>query len=69
MEIHKFKTTAKCQGCVAKIRPFLNQIVPENQWIFDLSDPDRILTVQGDYSDEKIIQALQKAGFKAEMLK
>lgn len=69
METRKFKTTAKCQGCVAKIKPFLNQIISEDQWAFDLSGTDKILTVQSDCPEKKIIQALQKAGFKAEILK
>lgn len=68
METRKFKTTAKCQGCVAKIRPFLNEILAEDQWAFDLSGTDKILTVESDCPDEKIIQAIQKAGFKAETL-
>ena len=56
--MRKYKTTAKCQGCVAKIAPFLNEIMTQDQWSIDLSTPDNV-----------ILEALQKAGFKGELLK
>lgn len=67
--MRKYKTTAKCQGCIAKIAPFLNEIMTQDQWSIDLSTPDKILTVTSDCPDNVILEALQKAGFKGELLK
>jgi len=65
MEKTKFKTNIKCSACVAKVTPYLNEVAGENNWQVDLIDPARTLTV--DNSDEKkIVEALQKAGYKAE---
>lgn len=65
MQTRQFKTTAKCQGCVAKIKPYLNAIMPEEQWSFDLSGAEKILNVTTALPDEAIITAVEKAGFKA----
>ncbi len=69
METRKFKTTAKCQGCVSRIKPYLDKILPENTWAFDLTGPVKILTVTADCPEEIILKAVQDAGFKAEPLK
>jgi hypothetical protein len=37
-------------------------------WQVDLTDPTRILTVKADVSDQKVIDALKKAGYKARRL-
>ena len=52
METKKFKTNAKCRGCVAKIAESL----------------DKILSVTSDQSDAVIIKAVSDAGFKAEKI-
>lgn len=66
METAKFKTTMKCAGCVAKATPFLNEALGENKWTVDINDPSKVLTVQGESDTTKVVQALEKAGFKAE---
>jgi copper chaperone CopZ len=63
----KFKTNIKCSACVAKVTPYLNEVVGENHWQVDLVDPARTLTVDNS-DDVKIVEALQKAGYKAERL-
>ena len=35
MKTSKFKTNAKCDGCVARIADKLNEIVPREQWNID----------------------------------
>ena len=60
MKTSKFKTNAKCDGCVARIADKLNDI--------DLSTTDRVLTVTADVPDEKIIAVVVAAGYKAEKL-
>ncbi len=65
MEKTKFKTNIKCSACVAKVTPYLDEVAGENHWQVDLVDPARILTVDNS-DDVKIVEALQKAGYKAE---
>lgn len=67
MEKIKFKTNIKCSACVAKVTPYLNEVAGENHWQVDLVDPARILTVDNQ-DEQKIVQALQKAGYKGERL-
>ena len=62
----KLKTTIKCAGCVAKVTPFLNEAVGENNWNVDYTNPAKILTVTGDKSAAEVISAVEEAGYKAE---
>jgi copper chaperone CopZ len=66
METTKFKTTIKCSGCLAKVTPFLNEAVGENNWEVDLNDPLKVLTVRGESGETKIKAAVEKAGYQAE---
>lgn len=68
METIRFKTTIKCSGCVAKATPFLNEALGEDNWEVDYNNPSKILTVTGDTNEEKIKEAVEKAGYKAERL-
>ncbi|PRY86352.1 cation transporter [Mongoliibacter ruber] len=61
----KFKTNVKCGACVAAITPEMNKL-ENTEWQVDLSHPDRILAVQGNTPSSKVIEALEKAGYKAE---
>lgn len=63
----KFRTSAKCSGCTAKIDGELSKILPAGSWSFDLSNPDKTLTVtDSPVGAEKIAQAVQAAGYRAE---
>ncbi len=68
MKTNKFRTNAKCSGCVAKIENVLNPIVSRDSWSIDLTTADRILTITGELSDEEIIDLITNAGFKAEKI-
>lgn len=68
METIKFKTTIKCSGCVAKVTPFLDEALGEDNWEVDYNNPSKILTVVGENDKSKVIQAVEKAGYKAESL-
>ena len=68
METIKFKTTIKCAGCVAKVTPFLNEALGEDNWEVDYNNPAKVLTVVGEDDKKKVIQAVEKAGYKAEAL-
>ena len=66
METLKFKTTIKCSGCVNKATPFLNEALGEDNWEVDTNNPSKLLTVIGDHDKKVVVDALEKAGFKAE---
>lgn len=68
METIKFKTTIKCSGCVAKVTPFLNEALGEDNWEVDYNNPLKLLTVVGQNDKEKVIQVVEKAGYKAEAI-
>lgn len=66
--MQKFRTNIKCNGCVQTVRPYLEGLKEIKSWKVDLNSPDRILTIEGEISEEKIIHAIQAAGYKAEKL-
>lgn len=68
MDTIKFKTTIKCSGCVAQVTPFLDEALGENNWKVDVNDPAKVLTVVGEKDEKGVIEAVQKAGYKAEKL-
>jgi copper chaperone CopZ len=63
----EFKTNVKCGACEAAIKPEMDKVA-EGKWKVDLTHPDRILTVTDDVSKEIIIKALEKAGYKGELV-
>jgi copper chaperone len=70
METLKFKTTINCGGCLAKVTPFLNDEKSIKKWEVNTSTPEKILTVETTDADpKKIISAVEKAGFKIELIK
>jgi copper chaperone CopZ len=69
MEATKFKTNIKCSACVEKVTPYLDEVVGEGNWEVDLTNPSRTLSIAEDVSEAKINDALQKAGYKAEIAK
>ncbi|MFZ6013516.1 MAG: heavy-metal-associated domain-containing protein [Bacteroidota bacterium] len=68
MKTSKFKTNIKCSGCIATATPFLNEAVGENNWQVDTNNPAKILTVTNEKDEAKVIEAVAKAGFRAEKL-
>jgi copper chaperone len=67
METVKFKTNIKCANCIATVTPFLNEAVGEGNWQVDIKDPKKLLTVETSAA-QKVRQAIEKAGYKAEPL-
>ena len=66
METKKFKTNIKCSGCLATVTPHLNEAAGEANWSVDITDPSKILSVNSNVSESKVLEAVQKAGFKIE---
>lgn len=66
MDTLKFKTTINCSACVAKVTPVLNQQPNITNWTVDTSNPDKVLTVEGENIDEAdLIKSLSKIGYSA----
>jgi copper chaperone len=66
MKKQQFKTNVKCGACVAAITPEMEKL--NTKWEVDLTHADRILTVEGEVSEEKVKAALTQAGYQAEAL-
>jgi copper chaperone CopZ len=67
METKQFKTNIMCGSCIAKVTPVLNETFGENNWKVDTQNRKKILTVStGDTNVNEIINAVEKAGYKAE---
>ncbi len=65
----KFKTNIKCGGCIATISPVLNETEGIRSWKVDTAHADKILTVETDgIAPQQIIEKVQQAGFKIELL-
>ena len=54
----KFKTTAKCAGCVKAIGEKLSKELAADQWSIDLTSPDRVLTVAANTPSDARIEEL-----------
>ncbi len=58
-----------CGSCVAKVTHTLNETVGEKNWKVDTLNPRKILTViTEDLNEDAVIEAVEKAGFKAERI-
>lgn len=53
---------------MAKVTPFLNEALGEDNWEVDYNNPSKVLTVVGEKDNTKVIQAVEKAGYKAEAI-
>jgi len=68
MNTYRFKTTLKCAGCVAKLTTCLDELLVHGNWQVDLNSPDKIVTVTTGLPAEKVIETIESAGFKAQLL-
>ncbi len=66
MKTLKFKTTIKCAGCIAAVKPHLDALEGISKWTVDTTNADKILTVETENLAATNIQAvLQKVGYQA----
>lgn len=66
----ELKTNIMCGSCIAKVTPVLNALAGENNWKVDTQNPKKILSVTSTNANgNDIIDALQKVGYKAELIK
>jgi len=64
----QFKTNLNCGGCVSKVQADLDQAAGAANWKVDTDNADKILTVQGDVTEEQVVNIVKSKGFKAEPL-
>lgn len=65
----QFKTNINCDGCVAKVSPFLNDAEGICHWQVDTANKDKVLTVKSEgITEQQVVEVVQKAGFKIESL-
>ena len=69
MKTIELKTNIMCGTCIAKVTPTLNEVIGEGNWKVDTLNPKKVLTVTSEDLDQtQVIEAVQKAGYKAEEL-
>lgn len=69
MEKMKFKTNINCNNCKRTVSAFIGKEPAITNWEVDLDNPDKILSVEADkLSPADVVQLLQKAGFKAQVI-
>ena len=65
----RFKTNINCGGCIAAVKPHLESVGGVNEWNVDITNKDKILTVQSNgITAPEVVEIVQKAGFKIEPL-
>ncbi len=63
----QFKTNINCAGCIAKVKPHLDNAGGICHWEVDTTNKDKVLTVKTDgITQEEVIDTVLKAGFKIE---
>jgi copper chaperone len=69
MKTIQVKTNIMCGSCIAKVTSVLNEAIGENNWKVDITNPKKVLTVTNEnLSETDVIEAVEKAGYKAGQL-
>jgi copper chaperone CopZ len=65
----QFKTNINCGGCIASVKPHLDNAEGICHWEVDTANKDKVLTVKSEgITEDQVIETVQKAGFKIEPL-
>jgi copper chaperone len=65
MKTIQFKTNINCDGCIAKVTPFIENEKGIEKWSVDTISKDKILTVETvSLTEEQVKAVVEKAGFK-----
>ena len=65
----QFKTNINCGGCVATVKPHLDNADGVCHWEVDTTNKDKVLTVKSEgMTEQEIIDTVKKAGFTIEPL-
>jgi copper chaperone CopZ len=64
----QFKTNINCSGCVASVKPHLDNIEGIYHWDVDTTNKDKILTVHSEgITEAEVIKKVQESGYKIEL--
>ncbi|MBD2717223.1 heavy-metal-associated domain-containing protein [Hymenobacter sp. ISL-91] len=66
MKTLQFNTNINCGGCIKAVTPTLNGEKAIASWQVDTANPNKVLTVTGDVTEEQVLALVEDAGFKAE---
>lgn len=62
---YKFKTNINCNGCINTVKPVLDND-KISSWEVDISNPDKILTVNTEeFTANEVINLLKEKGYNA----
>ncbi|ADY52154.1 heavy-metal-associated domain-containing protein [Chryseobacterium indologenes] len=65
----QFKTNINCGGCIASVKPHLDNAEGICHWEVDTANKDKVLTIKSEgITEDQVIETVQKAGFKIEPL-
>ena len=65
----QFKTNINCGGCVATVKPHLDNADGVCHWEVDTTNKDKVLTVKSEgITEQEIKDTVKKAGFTIEPL-
>ena len=65
----QFKTNINCGGCIAKVKPHLDNAEGICEWNVDTANKDKVLTVTSEgITEEQVVNLIKKTGFKIEPL-
>jgi copper chaperone len=69
MNTYSFKTSIHCNGCLSKVKPFLDSNIEIKSWTVDLDDDDKILKVETEtLKPSEIIDIVDNAGYEIEQI-
>lgn len=66
MKTLQFNTNINCGSCIRAVTPTLNGEKAIASWQVDTANPNKVLTVTGDVTEEQVLALVEDAGFKAE---
>ena len=65
----QFKTNINCGGCVASVKPHLDNADGIGHWEVDTTNKGKVLTMKSEgMTEQEIIDTVKKAGFTIEPL-
>ncbi|MBN9120908.1 MAG: heavy-metal-associated domain-containing protein [Planctomycetes bacterium] len=63
MLVHRYKTDLRCGACVARVGPLLDAAPDIARWSADVTDPNKVLTVEGEVTAERVADVIGPAGY------
>jgi copper chaperone CopZ len=66
MKTLHFNTNINCGNCIRAVTPTLNGEKAIESWQVDTANPNKVLTVTGNITEEQVLALVEEAGFKAE---